>query len=236
KCLILTEDPRIALITSCHVSPRENIVPFYCSCPSKGPPHNFAFKKFHLFSGINHPPEVPQECRNFPSLSLFKKGMIPEPDYGDSKECEGKRNSRVCSTNGMRFSEDGLVIPKKPQNPCLESSERQNLHRELLFNQKYVTFKPDCQEYFWLVNGKSVIGQKTELHKAFDKLREDQKKKELEEEKLQKKSALEKKLEEQANKLKQQEEIETKKIETTDQPEFLRVHARVCAQTVDSKS
>ncbi|GFV10725.1 uncharacterized protein TNCV_1755631 [Trichonephila clavipes] len=148
-------------------------------------------------------------------------GMIPEPDYGDSKEGESKRNSRVCSTNGMRFSEDGLVIPKKPQNPCLESSERQNLHRELLFNQKI---------------GKSVIGQKTELHKAFDKLREDQKKKELEEEKLQKKTALEKKLEEQANKLKQQEEIETKKIEVADQPEFLRVHARVCAQTVDSKS
>lgn len=147
--------------------------------------------------------------------------MIPEPDYGDSKEGESKRNSRVCSTNGMRFSEDGLVIPKKPQNPCLESSERQNLHRELLFNQKI---------------GKSVIGQKTELHKAFDKLREDQKKKELEEEKLQKKTALEKKLEEQANKLKQQEEIETKKIEVADQPEFLRVHARVCAQTVDSKS
>lgn len=150
-----------------------------------------------------------------------KTGMIPEPDYGDSQECEGKRNSRVCPGNGLRFSEDGLVIPKKPQNPCLESSERQNLHRELLFNQKI---------------GKSVIGQKTELHKAFDKLREDQKKKELEEEKLQKKTALERKLEEQANKLKQQEEIETKKIEEPDQPEFLRVHARVCAQTVDSKS
>ncbi|XP_035206302.1 protein FAM107B-like isoform X4 [Stegodyphus dumicola] len=147
--------------------------------------------------------------------------MIPEPDYGDLDESDGKRSSRVCSTNGARFSEDGLVIPKKPQNPCLESSERQNLHRELLFNQKI---------------GKSVIGQKTELHKAFDKFRDDQKKKELEEEKLQKKSALEKKLEEQANKLKQQEELESKKLEAPDQPEFLRVHARVCAQTVDSKS
>ncbi|KAG8183076.1 hypothetical protein JTE90_010899 [Oedothorax gibbosus] len=144
--------------------------------------------------------------------------MIPEPDYGVDSEDSGKKSLG----NGMRFSEEGLVIPKKPQNPCLESSERQNLHRELLFNQKI---------------GKSVIGQKTELHKAFDKFREDQKKKELEEEKVQKKSALERKLEEQANKLKLQEELETKKIiETSDQPEFLRVHARVCAQTVDSKS
>lgn len=149
-----------------------------------------------------------------------KTGMIPEPDYGESEEIEGKRGSKVMS-NGVRFSEEGLVIPKKPQNPCLESSERQNLHRELLFNQKI---------------GKSVIGQKTELQKTFEKLREDQKKKELEEEKVQKKSALERKLEEQANKLKQQEEIETKKLEVADQPEFLRVHARVCAQTVDSKS
>lgn len=52
-------------------------------------------------------------------------------------------------------------------------------------------------------SGKSVIGQKTELQKTFDKIRDDHKKKELEEERLQKKSALEKKLEEQANKLKQ---------------------------------
>ncbi|XP_054709896.1 protein FAM107B-like isoform X2 [Uloborus diversus] len=146
-----------------------------------------------------------------------KTGMIPEPDYCESTEGEGGQGR---GTNGVRFSEDGLVIPKKPQNPCLESSERQNLHRELLFNQKI---------------GKSVIGQKTELHKAFDKFREDQKKKELEEEKIQKKTAFEKKLEEQANKLKQ-EELETKKLETPDQPEFLRVHARVCAQAVDSKS
>lgn len=35
----------------------------------------------------------------------------------------------------------------------------------------------------------------------------------------------------------QQEESENKKlVEIQDQPEFLRVHARVCAQTVDSKS
>lgn len=56
---------------------------------------------------------------------------------------------------------------------------------------------------WYFFRGKSVIGQKTELQKTFDKLREDQKKKELEEERIQKKTALEKKLEEQANKLKQ---------------------------------
>lgn len=35
-----------------------------------------------------------------------------------------------------RINEDGLILPKKLVNPCLDSSDRQNLHRELLFNQK----------------------------------------------------------------------------------------------------
>lgn len=150
-----------------------------------------------------------------------KSDMIPEPDYSDSEDPENRRKPRPGLSNGVQFTEDGLVVPKKPTNPCLESSERQNLHRELLFNQKI---------------GKSVIGQKTELQKAMEKFRDEQKKKELEEQKINKKTAFEKKLEEQANKLKQQEELEAKKVESQDQPEFLRVHARVCAQAVDSTS
>ena len=69
-----------------------------------------------------------------------------------------------------------------------------------IIEKKYYFNFTCCIQFF---SGKSVIGQKTELQKTFDKLREDQKKKELEEERLQKKSALERKLEEQANKLKQ---------------------------------
>lgn len=151
--------------------------------------------------------------------------MIPEPDYSDSEEENehGPRHMRAktSSSNGT-YVDEALISPKKLANPCLESIERQNLHKELLFNQKI---------------GKSVLGQKSELQKAMDKFREDQKKKELEEERLKKRSVLEKKLEEQANKLKQHEEQDLKKDEPQDQPEFLRVHARVCAQTVsvDSK-
>lgn len=29
-----------------------------------------------------------------------------------------------------------LITPKKPSNPCLESTNYQDLHRELLFNNK----------------------------------------------------------------------------------------------------
>lgn len=32
--------------------------------------------------------------------------------------------------------QDGLILPRKPVNPCLTSADHQNLHRELLFNQK----------------------------------------------------------------------------------------------------
>jgi len=31
---------------------------------------------------------------------------------------------------------DGLILPRKPYNPCLISINHKDLHRELLFNQK----------------------------------------------------------------------------------------------------
>lgn len=34
------------------------------------------------------------------------------------------------------ISERGLILPKKPHNPCLESPEHQHLRKELLFNNK----------------------------------------------------------------------------------------------------
>jgi hypothetical protein len=36
----------------------------------------------------------------------------------------------------MNRNEEGLIVPKKLINPCMESKDRQDLHRELLFNQK----------------------------------------------------------------------------------------------------
>lgn len=37
--------------------------------------------------------------------------------------------------------QDGIILPRKPVNPCLTSADHQNLHRELLFNQKMYTKK-----------------------------------------------------------------------------------------------
>ena len=38
--------------------------------------------------------------------------------------------------HGVQFDEDGLVVPKKLFNPCKESRECQNLHREIRWNAK----------------------------------------------------------------------------------------------------
>ncbi|XP_037281600.1 uncharacterized protein LOC119174680 isoform X1 [Rhipicephalus microplus] len=170
---------------------------------------------------------------------LFFPAMIPEPDYSDSEdEREQQRRRPPVRMPGMaaahphhneaqlaHVNDEGLIVPRKLPNPCAESAERKSLHRELLFNQKM---------------GKSVLGQKSELQRAMEKMKDEQRRKELEEERVKGRTALEKRLEEQANKLKLHEETEVIKTDlpSSEESEFLRVHARVCSHTlpVDSKS
>jgi len=88
----------------------------------------------------------------------------------------------------LQYDENGLIVPRKIQNPCVESRERKDLHRELLWNQKI---------------GKNVLDQKTELERAYEKRKEQQKKNEIEREKVQRRSSFELRLEKQAEKLKE---------------------------------
>ncbi|XP_037805933.1 protein FAM107B isoform X1 [Lucilia sericata] len=60
---------------------------------------------------------------------------------------------------GVQTDANGLILPKKLINPCLQSTDRKQLHRELKFNTKM---------------GISVLNQKTELQKAYEKQREKQ--------------------------------------------------------------
>jgi hypothetical protein len=46
------------------------------------------------------------------------------------------------TTAGSNFTDAGLVVPRKLLNPCLESRERIDLHRELRFNVKALVFIP----------------------------------------------------------------------------------------------
>lgn len=44
--------------------------------------------------------------------------------------------SSPSSGNNVNTDSQGLIVPRKLINPCLESTDRQSLHRELMFNQK----------------------------------------------------------------------------------------------------
>ncbi|KAF5281617.1 hypothetical protein FQR65_LT02937 [Abscondita terminalis] len=80
--------------------------------------------------------------------------MIPE-----------SQKSALHSSVQPHLTGEGLIMPRKPVNPILENTERQNLHRELLFNQKI---------------GKNVLNQKSELQRALEKHKDNVAKKELE--------------------------------------------------------
>jgi len=89
-------------------------------------------------------------------LQLKRKKKLDEYLDDDlAEDCESI-SAEMISSNVAR-NEEGLIMPKKLINPCLESSDRQNLHRELLFNQKI---------------GKTVLNQKTELQRALEKQKE----------------------------------------------------------------
>ncbi|KAK3746577.1 hypothetical protein RRG08_019497 [Elysia crispata] len=127
--------------------------------------------------------------------------------------------------NGMTSSaSDGgppQIKPKPLHNPCLESKERQALHRELISNYKL---------------GKDVL-QKPELNKVLRERRETQRKKEWEEQKSSKgRSSLEVKLEE--RRIKEEEETKLKVIEEDESsaPELLRIHKKITHKTSGEKS
>uniref|UniRef100_A0A182MJS9 Uncharacterized protein n=1 Tax=Anopheles culicifacies TaxID=139723 RepID=A0A182MJS9_9DIPT len=65
----------------------------------------------------------------------------------------------ISSSQSVMTDAQGLIVPKKLANPVLESIDRQNLHREMMFNQKI---------------GKSVLNQKSELQRALEKQKERQ--------------------------------------------------------------
>ncbi|KAI1294838.1 hypothetical protein HDE_05827 [Halotydeus destructor] len=157
--------------------------------------------------------------------------QIVSADLNEAHLSPIKRMSSPNSANHVLLSEEGLVLPKKLVNPCLESREKLDLHRELMFNQKI---------------GKSVLGQKTELQKVMEKRLDNQKRKELEEKDkilVGRRNSFERKLEEQASKLRAIEMDEenrrsnssskgsSRPSSTTPEPEleFFKIHAKLHA-------
>uniref|UniRef100_A0A1B6GH96 Protein FAM107B n=2 Tax=Cuerna arida TaxID=1464854 RepID=A0A1B6GH96_9HEMI len=139
-------------------------------------------------------------------------GMLSESHHSPQPPVIGLRpDPPPCPT-------ENLIMPRKLQNPCLDSKDHQNLHRELLFNQKI---------------GKNVLNQKSELQRAMEKHKESQIKKELELQKQENRTPFEKVIEERARRLESQEKGSIEE-EPNSKPEFLQVHAKLRAR-MDSK-
>lgn len=171
-----------------------------------------------------------------PHPEVVYGAMIPEPDYSDD-ETEIKstnmvaRNNKVNSTNssdkeqqkpppqtnsnGGRLDDKGLIMPKKLVNPCLESSEKKSLHRELMFNQKM---------------GVKVLNQKTELQKAMEKHNDKKVLKEQEKEKKSQLTPFQKALDERAQRIEQSEKSDSKEAEKVPSNEFEKIHAKLRAK------
>ncbi|KAI5750352.1 hypothetical protein M8J76_014976 [Diaphorina citri] len=154
------------------------------------------------------PPESSDGISKCEGSNMIDQGPIPLP---------------VLATRGMNLppshmnpEPEGLILPKKPHNPCIDSNDRQNLHRELMFNQKI---------------GKNVLNQKSELQRALEKHKDHQLKKEIEREKLESKTPFEKVIEERAKRLETLEcQDQGDSIRDKDTPEFLQVHAKLRAK------
>lgn len=96
------------------------------------------------------------ECFNVKADIESTETMIPETQ---------RNNTGNHHHPPPLLTDEGLIIPRKPHNPILDNADRQNLHKELLFNQKI---------------GKNVLNQKCELQKAMEKRKDSLAKKEME--------------------------------------------------------
>lgn len=104
----------------------------------------------------------------------------------------------------------GLIAPRRLPNPCLDSPQRMDLHKELLFNQRI---------------GKNVLNQKSELQKALSRHKE---KKILNQEKEHKETPeLERAIAERARRLEMAEHGEAPPPDPATNPHYQEVRARL---------
>ncbi|KAH8413189.1 hypothetical protein KR009_008685, partial [Drosophila setifemur] len=106
-----------------------------------------------------------KECESI-HLSLYLLYSLSISDtafrhsQAEGENADGTMMSMTSSppaTPGVQTDSDGLILPKKLINPCIENTDRKELHRELKFNARV---------------GKSVLNQKSELQRAYDKQKE----------------------------------------------------------------
>jgi len=94
------------------------------------------------------------------------------------------------SSSGVKLDEEGLIVPKKLHNPCLESRSVRDLNHEIRWNARI---------------GHNVLDNKTELQKAMEKRSFKAKDKERKVSEETEKTPFQKMLDERAKRLEQTE-------------------------------
>ncbi|KAH8419265.1 hypothetical protein KR222_002055 [Zaprionus bogoriensis] len=90
-------------------------------------------------------------------MSIFENTEDRAQSLADSDTMMSMSSSPPPTPTGVQTDAEGLILPKKLINPCMENTDRKELHRELKFNARI---------------GKSVLNQKSELQRAYEKQKE----------------------------------------------------------------
>lgn len=151
------------------------------------------------------------------SLLLPLKGVFSNKlkEEGNGESDNNRIEAEMTGVKGQAVSGEGLILPRKLHNPCLESRDRKELHRELMLNQKI---------------GKNVLNQKSELQKAMEKHKEQVSRRELEAQRQENMTPFERVIEQRAKKLEIMEKDLTDKEMSQKEPEFLQIHAKLRAK------
>lgn len=72
----------------------------------------------------------------FASFWVIFSNVISEEEDSNTEMIPETQRGSTHPPAPTLITEEGLIMPRKPHNPVLDNTERQNLHKELLFNQK----------------------------------------------------------------------------------------------------
>jgi len=128
------------------------------------------------------------ELLRYPPHSVVRLSR-PSSERSRNESSDGSSGGEAdCRRVSPQFDESGLIIPRKAIHPVMESRERKELQRELVFNQKV---------------GKNVLDTKCELTKALEKRKDNAKRKQEEMERSARRNSFEIRMEQLAERMKE---------------------------------
>lgn len=149
------------------------------------------------------------------------KHTDPDPSLQSAAASQVEMEPASVAFNKPQVDGEGLIVPRKLNNPCIDSKEVQSLTKEIKWNKK---------------NGTNVLASKSELDKALDRRRWQQGKNEAKLEAEAAKTDFQKAMDERAQRVKNLEtstsasrgdESGNDSGHCSPEPEFMKVRAQV---------